>query len=350
MEFREFEKWVDAINTTAVESVSEEENMIVTHNGIFHCDEVVACVLLKVLPRYRHSTICRTRDARWIEKGAVVVDVGGVYDPVLNRFDHHQSSFTETFYGSEKPDRKTRLSSAGLVFKTFGSDIIRHFYPELKSEDVELINRRVYNKFVEEIDGLDNGIEMCSGGEKNYRVTSTLTSRIALLRPYPEERYTPDELKMEQHSRFREAMEMAAMELFAFLDYQVKAWLPARRVVLNATRNASEVHPSGKIIKLEGGYVPWKPHLKKVEEELGVEGKFLFCIFKQGDDGWAVQACPSDKGGFSIRTPLKWQGLNNQNLIEASGIPGCIFVHGSGFMGSNKTFEGALKMAEACLQ
>jgi uncharacterized UPF0160 family protein len=32
-----------------------------------------------------------------------------------------------------------------------------------------------------------------------------------------------------------------------------------------------------------------------------------------------------------------------------TGIPGCIFVHANGFIGGNKTKEGALAMARAAL-
>lgn len=42
-----------------------------------------------------------------------VLDVGGVYDPSRDRYDHHQKGFEEVFgYGFT-----TKLSSAGLVYK-----------------------------------------------------------------------------------------------------------------------------------------------------------------------------------------------------------------------------------------
>lgn len=42
-----------------------------------------------------------------------VLDVGGVYDPSRDRYDHHQKGFEEVFgHGF-----KTKLSSAGLVYK-----------------------------------------------------------------------------------------------------------------------------------------------------------------------------------------------------------------------------------------
>ena len=95
-----------------------------THNGRFHCDEVLACYMLKLLPEYRDAEIVRTRDPKvgrscpchciaccmllscsvlcsvcpWyaspscqlLETCDVVVDVGGIYDPSVHRYDHHQ--------------------------------------------------------------------------------------------------------------------------------------------------------------------------------------------------------------------------------------------------------------------
>ncbi|XP_060679085.1 UPF0160 protein MYG1, mitochondrial, partial [Hemiscyllium ocellatum] len=61
-----------------------------THGGTFHCDEAVACFLLRVLPQYQDAEIIRTRDPQVLEECDVVVDVGGVYDPDRHRYDHHQ--------------------------------------------------------------------------------------------------------------------------------------------------------------------------------------------------------------------------------------------------------------------
>ena len=41
----------------------------------------------------------------------------------------------------------------------------------------------------------------------------------------------------------------------------------------------------------------------------------------------------------------RWRGLRDAKLVEASGIPGGKFVHATGFIGGNATFEGALQMA-----
>lgn len=35
-----------------------------THSGIFHCDEALACFMLKQHPEYKESEIIRTRDEK----------------------------------------------------------------------------------------------------------------------------------------------------------------------------------------------------------------------------------------------------------------------------------------------
>lgn len=54
---------------------------------------------------------------------------------------------------------------------------------------------------------------------------------------------------------------------------------------------------------------------------------------------------------FLLRLPLPepWRGLRDEALDQVSGIPGCIFVHASGFIGGHHTREGALSMARATL-
>jgi len=48
---------------------------------------------------------------------------------------------------------------------------------------------------------------------------------------------------------------------------------------------------------------------------------------------------------FRLSLLNKWCGVRDEELSELSGIPGCIFVHASGFIGGNKTYDGALQMA-----
>ncbi len=67
---------------------------------------------------------------------------------------------------------------------------------------------------------------------------------------------------------------------------------------------------------------------------------------------WRVQAVPVSLESFESRKalPEPWRGIRDEELSHLSGIEGCIFVHASGFIGGNKTKEGALEMARTALK
>lgn len=55
----------------------------------------------------------------------VLIDVGGEYDPEKLRYDHHQRGFAEVFgHGFS-----TKLSSAGLVYKHHGKELVASAAP-----------------------------------------------------------------------------------------------------------------------------------------------------------------------------------------------------------------------------
>jgi len=65
-----------------------------------------------------------------------------------------------------------------------------------------------------------------------------------------------------------------------------------------------------------------------------------------------VQAVAVAPDRFESRKalPAQWRGLRDDELSKESGIPGCVFVHMSGFIGGNQTYEGALAMARGGLK
>ena len=77
------------------------------HSGTFHADEVLTIALLKTFTSTVYE-IVRTRDENIITTADIVIDVGSVYNPATQRFDHHQFNLDNPNYG---------LSSAGLVWK-----------------------------------------------------------------------------------------------------------------------------------------------------------------------------------------------------------------------------------------
>lgn len=45
-----------------------------------------------------------------------------------------------------------------------------------------------------------------------------------------------------------------------------------------------------------------------------------------------------------------WWGVRDSELSKVARIDGCIFCHATGFIGGNKTREGALEMAVRSLE
>ena len=63
--------------------------VIGTHSDYFHCDEVLATTMLLYTDAYKSSVIVRTRQEDVFDRVDILCDVGGVYDPAKQRYDHH---------------------------------------------------------------------------------------------------------------------------------------------------------------------------------------------------------------------------------------------------------------------
>ncbi|XP_022700930.1 UPF0160 protein-like isoform X2 [Varroa jacobsoni] len=362
---------------------------IATHDGTFHCDDALAVYLLKQLPKFRNAEIIRTRDRDVMFEADARVDVCGIYDTEKWCFDHHQPSFKLTMAdlrpGLKQADIK--LSSAGLVYHNFGEEIIAS-QMKIDSDDpaVKKVWRKVYENFIREVDAIDNGIEMCEG-EPKYRISTGLSSRVAHLNPRWNENQTPEELLL----RFHKAVKLVGKEFYHMVDFYAKSWIPSRVIVEKAIVNRKKEHDTGEIAVLHEGVCPWKDHLFEIEEELGIKGEIKFVVYRDITNSFRVQAVPIKEGSFTSRKfhrrkpnslrflepcshkmgvssdiessanfsfcrcieisrkALPWKGKREDDLNQAVGIKGCIFVHNSGFIGGHQTLEGALIMAKKAL-
>jgi len=292
----------------------------------------------RLIPIY--AEIIRTRDPAVINEQAVVVDVGGIYDPSKHRYDHHQRGFFETL----NENYATKLSSAGLIYKHFGREVI-HNVLGIAGKDLETVYHRVYEAFIEAVDGVDNGIEQYPKDVKpNYKVTTGLSSRVSYLNPaWNDPNPNPE-------AQFLRAVELTGSEFLDRVNYFGKAWLPARIIVEQAVASRFEVEPSGQVLVLSQ-FCPWKEHLSIIEEELNLGVQIKYVLFQDTNGSWRVQ-CMSVGDTFENRLslPEEWRGRRDEELSAVSGIDGCIFVHMSGFIGGNKTKDGALQMAKRALQ
>ncbi|KIJ54869.1 hypothetical protein M422DRAFT_58209 [Sphaerobolus stellatus SS14] len=319
--------------------------LIGTHNGHFHCDEALAVFLLKQTETYENADLIRTRDPAKLAQCDIIVDVGGVYDATIHRYDHHQRGFDTTF--GEDKYTNIKLSSAGLVYKHFGKDIIaRRLGLPISHPNIGILWLKMYGGFIEAIDAIDNGVsQFDTQVEQRYKIRTDLSSRVGWLNPDWQEKVDAKGVD----ERFLKASNMTGEEFLNRLDFYANSWLPARDIVVDALQGRKQVDGSGKIMVFES-FAPWKEHLFNIEEELAIpaDEKPLYVLYEDENKNWRIQAVPVNSESFESRKalPEAWRGIRDDALSELTGIPGCIFVHASGFIGGNKTKEGAFQLAK----
>lgn len=345
---------------SAAKRIKTDGVLIGTHNGHFHADEALAVHMLRMLPTYASSSLVRTRDPAVLETCHTVVDVGGEYDAARNRYDHHQRGFATTF-----PSRPTKLSSAGLVFLHFGRDIIAQRLGGGKTPDspeVQLLHGKIYESFVEALDAHDNGIAVydpaevaAAGLTKRFSEGGfTLGSVVGRLNPNWNDPAPSDKAAAQaaEDERFLTASRRIGEEFEREVDYYAAAWLPARDVVQAAFDQRAKHDPQGRLLVFDGQSCPWKDHLYSLE---GGDSSVLYVLYPESpspDAKWRVQCVPESKDSFVSRKPLPeaWRGFRDAELDGIAGVDGCVFVHAAGFIGGNKTFEGAMAMATKALE
>eukprot|EP01118_Nematostelium_gracile_P002361 TRINITY_DN12591_c0_g1_i2.p1 TRINITY_DN12591_c0_g1~~TRINITY_DN12591_c0_g1_i2.p1 ORF type:complete len:352 (-),score=83.42 TRINITY_DN12591_c0_g1_i2:50-1054(-) len=321
------------------EVIEGPKKKIGTHGGHFHCDEVLACFMLKQTAEWKHAEIVRTRDPLVLESCDLLVDVGSIYDPEKNRFDHHQRSFNETF--SEA--KETKLSSAGLIYRHFGKELIQSLLKLTNETDLKLLYDKIYDDLIESLDAVDNGIEQYDGQPK-FNSTTHLSARIHRMNP----RWTSKDHHSD--SKFKKAMEVAGMEFMDILSFTYESWLPARQVVIDAIENRFSTDASGKIIYIDN-VCPWEDHLFALEKEISIEPLIQYVVFPGGSKMFRVTAVAIRPHCFELRNGLKkeWRGLTRAELEKQCEIPDTIFVHHNGWIGGNLTKEGAIEMAKVSM-
>lgn len=78
-------------------------------------------------------------------------------------------------------------------------------------------------------------------------------------------------------------------------------------------------------------------HLFELEQALTISDneKPLYVLYPDESGKWRIQAVPLTPDSFESRKalPEPWRGLRDEELSTKTGVPGCIFIHASGFIG-----------------
>ena len=229
----------------------ENLKTIVTHDGVFHADEVFATALIKLIAKSNENKIevVRTRNPKILQEHleletSIVIDVGN------SEFDHHQELKYNTINGEEIP-----MSSFGLVHKKFVE-------LDLISFDKDLQN------LVTEVDKADNGV-----------APSTVSTLIRAFTPN-----WNDKSDTAMDDAFEKAVEFAKEILKNMLE-KTNSSLLAEEIIKDEIQNLkkqNEFKTKNKkrnYLILES-FIPFQETVIKYNETVSEEDKIKFVINK----------------------------------------------------------------------
>lgn len=276
--------------------------LVATHNGPFHADDVMAVALLRTFWDAA-SRVERSRDPDRHDAADVVVDVGGVFDPSLRRFDHHQASYTG--------DR----SSAGMVLD----------WLEAEAHVDSALAAVLRSSCIDYIDAVDNGRRAPARDVPCFpRIVEALGQTSQSLEEFDQ--------------AFETAVAVGASLLTGLTAAHHKV-LAGRTLVGAAMEEAEQ---AGRNVLFFDDYVSWKePYF----ELGGATHPTEFVMFPATDGSWRIVAIPPKLGDFGQKRslPEAWAGLTDDELTAVTGIPGSVFCHKNRFIAVFKTREGALR-------
>lgn len=271
------------------------------HDGSFHADEVTACALLFVFGLIDKDQIVRSRNPTILSNCEYVCDVGGVYDPTIKRFDHHQA------------DYKGEMSSAGMVW--------------LYLKDEGIVDVSLYDylnrSLIMGIDAHDNGRGNMEPG------VSTFSHVISQFVPI---HYDVSEEVQTVH--FHQALEFVIGHLQRVIE-RFKYVKSCREKVAAAMKHR------GPCLVFDEA-MPW---MESFFELGGEKHPARFVIMPSGSH-WKLRGIPpSLDERMKVRQPLPeaWAGLLENQLKGVSGISGAIFCHKGRFISVFETKEDAIE-------
>ena len=291
-----------------------------THNGIFHCDEVVAIAILAILTeRFGDLSVIRSRDLELLANNTdLLVDVGN------GKYDHHQKG------GNGKRANGVMYASAGLIWKNFGDQVVSLFTNgKLSNDETMIVANIIDNEIIQNVDKEDNG--KASIAHPFKFITSFLPS-------WDDE--FPD---------FDKAFEQCVNYVIPILKEIIKTYigLHLAKNEIFARLNNPETH-IGNVLEIPCQTIPWKDEITRHNRYS--KNKIDFVIFKYPAGGYALQCVPpssKEKDQFlqRITLPEEWAGETTR-LPEVSGVSSSTFCHTGRFFARANDRDGVIRMCQ----
>lgn len=290
-----------------------------THNGIFHCDEVVGIAILEIAYIHTDTYVVRTRNLDELNKLDIVIDIGG------GMFNHHIPGFNVCRPTGEK------YASAGLVWKEFAEETIKNVMTEegmsINEDEIKVIKEQIDKEIIVPVDMEDNG-------EKISNHTFSFIPKFL-----PSWLGTPN---------YDDAFNRVQAIVFDILKEIIKD----KVVQVAAKKELQKRYDfiNDGILEIPTQTMPWLEDVVSYNESHDYRVKFV--IFPYPAGGWAAQSVPPSiekKFEQLISFPKEWAGGNEKTLPEISGIIDATFCHNGCFFARAKSKDAILKMCRIAM-
>ena len=263
--------------------------------------------------------IIRTRDQKLFSGADFLLDIGGVFDPDKNRFDHHQKG------GAGSRENGVWYATFGLVWSKYGI---------LISGNKEVASQ-IEEKLVVAIDARDNGVNIPSHNElKEYRIIDFI--------------FNLNITSKESESLIPERFKLAVLFAKNVLEREIFC-LNSLILDKQETEKIIDFQNSPSILILDIK-IDW-------HEAVAKNPKIKFVVYPEKNNkdnkGWCIQAARGNLDDYNSNRaefPIEWRGLRGPDLVKVSGVEDSIFCHNGGFFAVTETKEGAVQMAQKALQ
>ncbi len=299
---------------------------IITHDRMFHADETTAVAILRMLQP--DVAVVRTRDPQIIREGiqdpeTLLLDIGGAYEPAQGLFDHHQLA------GAGFRDVESKewpFATAGLIWRHFGSDVIRRLHPALLPDEVDEVAQHLDDLLIKYVDASDCGVRLRTAGPSFSALISSFNPSL------PTEEASED-------AAFFLVVDLVQVIVTNFISRYVGKVL-ARAEVRAATRCAG-----GRVLVLDA----CKPWASLVAEEMPDVLCAIYPMTAEPGSQWQLRVAITPDNKPRMLLPPDWAGLQHRALSAVVGTSGAIFCHRARYLAGAETFEDIWNMAQAAL-
>ena len=290
---------------------------VLAHDSRYHADDIFAVATLELF--LGKVKVIRSRGHEKIAAADYVVDVGGIYDPALRRFDHHQTG------GAGVRENGIPYAAFGLVWKEFGTKLCG---------GSQAVADRIDKRLVMPLDAQDNGKNIYVLTEAAVEPYGIHQMFQATLPTWKEGEWKEKDLLKRFLSNVEIAKKILSDEIVRARDKE-----DADSLVEECFAKS----PDKRLLMLDKSY-PWSDVAESHPE-------ILFVIAPKGESDWRIQAVLRQKGSFGNRKdlPQSWGGKYDAELEAVTGVKGARFCHRALFMAAANSKEAVLKLAEIAL-